>query len=63
MRIVKLRELHVQFAHVFLKVPDSWSSFKLLVRPSAEVFTWLGDHITKKSLLKSPVETTDATEI
>lgn len=30
--------------------------------PSDEVFTWEGDHTTKKSLLKSPVEITDEFE-
>ena len=44
-------------------LPDSGSSFRLLARPSAEVLTWLGDHVTKKSLLKSPAETTEAIEI
>jgi hypothetical protein len=44
------------------RLPDSWSSFKVLVFPSSDVFTWLGDHITKKSLLKSPVEIIEAIE-
>ncbi|KAF7840706.1 dentin sialophosphoprotein-like [Senna tora] len=43
-------------------VPVHSYGFKLLVRPSDEVFTWEGDQMTKKSLLKSPVETTDASE-
>lgn len=38
------------------------SRIKLLLWPSADVLTWLGDHVTKKSLLKSPVETTEARE-
>lgn len=42
---------------------ESRSSFKVVDRPSAEVLTWPGAaHITKKSLLKSPVETTEAKE-
>ena len=54
--------LILQLVKLYSSIPDSWSSFKVLVCPSADVFTWEGDQITKKSLLKSPVETIDATE-
>lgn len=44
-------------------IQETVSSVRLVDRPSAEVFTCPGAaHITKKSLLKSPVETTEANE-
>lgn len=45
---------------IIQQLPESLSSVRLLVVPSRDVFTWLGDQFTKKSLLKSPVETTEA---
>lgn len=58
----KRKTRDVEILH--FQLPDSLSNIKLLVWPSAEVFTWLGDQVmTGKSLLKSPVETMEANEI